>query len=84
MQVQQLRQLVDPYALRRPRSLLGGAVLPPAEMRVPVALTPAQAAAYRTVLTRSYELLSDPKPSRHSGYRAAQVGVNSGRLGGGG
>lgn len=36
-------------------------------------LTPAQAAAYRTVLTRSYELLSDPKPSRHSGYRAAQL-----------
>ena len=42
-------------------------------MRIPVELTPAQAAAYRTVLTRSYELLSDPKPSRHSGYRAAQL-----------
>lgn len=72
-QIQHLRQLVEPYSLRRPRSLLGGEVLPAAEVRIPVSLTPAQAAAYRTVLTRSYELLSDPKPSRHSGYRAAQV-----------
>lgn len=64
---------MDPFSLRRPRALLGSPVLPPAEVRIPVGLTPAQAAAYRTVLTRSYELLSDPKPSRHSGYRAAQL-----------
>lgn len=68
-----LRQLVDPLCLRRPRSLLGGQVLPGGEVRIPVRLTSAQVAAYRTVLARSYELLSDPKPSRHSGYRAAQL-----------
>lgn len=51
-------------------------------MRIPAGLTPSQAAAYRTVLTRSYELLSDPKPSRHSGYRAAQVGSCDVILGG--
>lgn len=137
VQVQHLRQMVEPFSLRRPRSLLGGTVLPRGEVRpapcrlpftrtalpcaaaictnlpfralhivcmitppvqhrpcpipnplsptpsqsflqspqvrIPVELTPAQAAAYRTVLTRSYELLSDPKPSRHSGYRAAQL-----------
>lgn len=44
-----------------------------AEVRIPLDPTPAQAAAYRTVLTRSYELLADAKPSRHAGYRAAQM-----------
>ena len=73
MQLHQLRQLVEPYSLRRPRSLLGGAVLPAAEVRVPVGLTPSQAAAYRAVLTVGYEYLADPKPSRYSGYRAAQL-----------
>lgn len=42
-------------------------------MRIPLDPTPSQAAAYRTVLTRSYELLADAKPSRHAGYRAAQM-----------
>lgn len=55
---------------------------PAPQVRLPVGLTPAQAAAYRTVLTRSYELLSDPKPSRHSGYRAAQVGLRGDAMAG--
>lgn len=36
---------------------------------LPVELTRLQAGCYRTVLTRFYELLSDPKPPRHSGHR---------------
>ena len=42
-------------------------------MRIPLDPTPTPAAAYRTVLARSYELLADAKPSRHAGYRAAQM-----------
>lgn len=45
----------------------------PLQVRIPLDPTPSQAAAYRTVLTRSYELLADARPSRHAGYRAAQM-----------
>lgn len=55
--------------LRRLRADVG----PPApallEVTLPVELTAPQAACYRNVLTRFYELLSDPKPPRHSGHR---------------
>jgi len=34
---------------------------------------PNQTEAYKSVLIRAYELLTDPKPSRFSGYRAAQL-----------
>lgn len=45
------------------------------EVALPVELTAPQAACYRTVLTRFYELLSDPKPPRHSGHRWADPAV---------
>ena len=73
MLVERLRALLDPLTLRRPRALLPTRVLPAAEVRLGVAPTPAQAAAARTAMARAYELLTDPRPSRYSGYRAAQL-----------
>jgi hypothetical protein len=72
-QASELRKLLDSSTLRRPRSIAGTHVHLAAEVRIPLDPTPSQAAAYRTVLTRSYELLADAKPSRHAGYRAAQM-----------
>lgn len=73
LQSVELRKLLDPCSLRRQRSIAGTSINLAAEVRVPLDPTPHQAEAYRTVLTRSYELLADAKPSRHAGYRAAQM-----------
>ena len=73
VQLSSLKSLCDPFTLRRPRTIAGPLVNPPAEVRIVVDLSPEQKAAYRDALTRSYELLSDPKASRFSGYRAAQL-----------
>jgi hypothetical protein len=71
MQAEKLRGALSTLTLRRLRADCG----PPApallEVTLPVELTPPQAACYRSVLTRFYELLSDPKPPRHSGHRCS-------------
>ena len=50
------------------------------EALLPVDLTPAQADCYRLVLARSFDMLADPRPARHSGPRAAQLRAICGEL----
>ncbi|GIM15000.1 hypothetical protein Vretimale_17869 [Volvox reticuliferus] len=43
------------------------------EVQIPVELSELQAACYRTVLARHFEVLADPRQPRHSGHRAAML-----------
>lgn len=72
-QVRLIRKRVEPCCLRRLRSAVDSLVVPRLEVAMPVRMPRQQAAAYKTVLTRFYEMLADPKPPRHSGHRAAQM-----------
>jgi hypothetical protein len=83
VQAEKLRGALATLTLRRLRADCG----PPApallEVTLPVELAPPQAACYRSVLTRFYELLSDPKPPRHSGHRCScREGLGFGADGG--
>ena len=68
-----LAQAVQPWLLRRLRADTGAPPPPGREVWVPVCLTPVQRAAYCSVLVRNVEILTDPKPPRHAGHRAAQM-----------
>ena len=68
-----LAQAVQPWLLRRLRADTGAPPPPRREVWVPVCLTPVQRAAYCSVLVRNVEILTDPKPPRHAGHRAAQM-----------
>ncbi|GLI58399.1 hypothetical protein VaNZ11_000099 [Volvox africanus] len=43
------------------------------EVQIPVELSELQVECYRTVLARHFEVLTDPRPPRHSGHRAAML-----------
>ena len=70
-------QMLDPIVMRRLRSEVGSPINPPEvptiEVSLPVDLSREQRECYRAVLARYYELLTDPKPPRHAGHRAAQM-----------
>ena len=70
-QAQHIRPMLEPLCLRRVRSAMDAPVAPLLEFMLPADLAPEQCGAYRTVLTRFYEVLADPKPPRHSGHRCA-------------
>ena len=72
-QVAALQAELKPLTMQRPRSIIGEIDAPSCEIRIPVALRRKQIESYKTVLTKSYELLADPKASRFSGYRAVQL-----------
>ncbi|KAK9839116.1 hypothetical protein WJX74_009858 [Apatococcus lobatus] len=73
-QVEELRRCVRPHLQQQERSEVGaGQVVICREALLPVDLTPAQADCYRLVLARSFDMLADPRPARHSGHRAAQL-----------
>ena len=61
--------MLEPLCLRRVRSSVGAPVAPVLEFMLPADLSAEQAASYRTVLTRFYEVLADPKPPRHMVHR---------------
>lgn len=61
--------MVQGLTLRRTRGEVGPPPPQLLELAVPVNPTASQAALYRTVLTRHFELLADPKPPRHAGHR---------------
>lgn len=71
-QAQQRRAAVELLTLRRTRAEVGPPPPPLLEVAVPVPQTDFQAALYRTVLTRHFELLADPKPPRHAGHRCTR------------
>ena len=64
---------VHPWLLRRLRAETGAPQAPEREVWMPLCLTPVQRAAYCSVLLRNIEILTDPKPPRHAGHRAAQM-----------
>ena len=72
-QAQLMVKALQPLALRRLRADTGARTGKQREIWVPLRATPAQRAAYCSVLVRSIDVLTDPKPPRHAGHRAAQI-----------
>ena len=72
-QVQLIAKALQPLALRRLRADTGAHSGKQREIWVPLKAAPAQQAAYCSVLVRSTDVLTDPKPPRHAGHRAAQI-----------
>lgn len=72
-QLEILQNELEPVMMKRPRSIIGNIFSPSLEVRIPVKLRSAQIESYKMVMTKSYELLADPKASRFSGYRAVQL-----------
>ena len=64
---------LEPLMMKRPRSIIGEIEVPSFELRLSVGLRKEQVDSYKLALTKSYELLADPKASRFSGYRAMQL-----------
>ncbi len=64
---------LEPLMMQRPRSIIGEIDVPSFELRLSVGLRKEQVESYKLALTKSYELLADPKASRFSGYRALQL-----------
>lgn len=81
MQVEELKRCLGPHLQQQERGEVGqGQVVICREALLPVDLTPAQADCYRLVLARSFDMLADPRPARHSGHRAAQLRAICGEL----
>ncbi len=72
-QLATLMDQLEPLMMQRPRSIIGEIDVPSFELRLSVGLRSEQVESYKHALTRSYELLADPKASRFSGYRAMQL-----------
>lgn len=68
-----IKSQLMPFAMQRSRSIIGDNQAPSYEIHVSVRLRQEQIEAYKSSLTKSYELLADPKASRFSGYRAIQL-----------
>ena len=70
LQAERRRAVVEGLTLRRTRQEVGTPPPPPLlELTLPVDMAPSQATLYRTVLSRHFELLADPKPPHHAGHR---------------
>ena len=65
--------MLEPLCKRRVRAEVGAPVAPVLEFALPAELSPEQRGCYRTVLTRFYEVLADPRPPRNAGHRSAHV-----------
>ena len=63
--------MLEPLCKRRVRAEVGAPVAPVLEFALPAELSPEQRSCYRTVLTRFYEVLADPRPPRNAGHRSA-------------
>ena len=68
-----LMEQLEPVMMQRPRSIIGEIEVPSYELRLSVGLKKEQIESYKLALTKSFELLADPKASRFSGYRAMQL-----------
>ena len=69
-QAQHIRPMLEPLCKRRVRAEVGAPVAPVLEFALPAELSPEQRGCYRTVLTRFYEVLADPRPPRNAGHRS--------------
>jgi hypothetical protein len=63
--------MLEPLCKRRVRAEVGAPVALPLEIALPADPSPEQRSCYRTVLTRFYEVLADPRPPRNAGHRCA-------------
>ncbi len=72
-QISAIQSQLQPSTLQRSRSVIGKVAAPTHEIQLSFRLREGQLEAYKMALTKSYELLVDPKASRFSGYRAIQL-----------